>query len=249
LPPWYLPNGTIYASDDQLEEGTSSCELWGIACAVIVVLSVVFEFVLAIFHPPYDSPWQRWGSAVADALIALGIIGEVLFGMWSGHIQTELRDRSNKRVADSALRAAEANERAAEAQLALEKLRMPRSLTVEQQESITEAMKPFAGQKFEGEVASGVPDAIWLWYSIAKALTDAGWIRVTPPGVTVGDPPANISIYAPTGIGVGIPTSSRPSSMERGLKLVMALGAAKIRAGIAFDEQNVIPHYRNPDRN
>ena len=53
--------------------------------------------------------------------------------MWSGHIQTELRDRSNKRVADSALRAAEANERAAEAQLALEKLRMPRSLTVEQQ--------------------------------------------------------------------------------------------------------------------
>jgi hypothetical protein len=123
LPPWYLPKGTIYANEDQLEAGSSSCERWAIGFGTIVVIAVIAELVLAVVHPSYDSPWERWGSATADALIALGIVGEVLFGMWDGRIQTELRDRSNKKVADATARAAEAIERAAEAELQTERLR------------------------------------------------------------------------------------------------------------------------------
>jgi hypothetical protein len=135
LPPWYLPNGTIYANDDQPEEGSSSCERWAIGCGVVVVISVIAELVLAIVHPSYDSPWERWGLAAADALIALGIVGEVLFGMWDSRIQTELRGRSNKKLADATTGAAEANERAGkanqraeEASLELAKFKAPRTL-------------------------------------------------------------------------------------------------------------------------
>jgi hypothetical protein len=132
LPPWYLENGTIDATDDKLEEGSSSCERWAIGCGAVVVISVIVELVLAIAHPSYDSPWERWGSAASDALIALGIVGEVMFGMWDSRIQTELRNRSNKRVADATVRAAEATKIAEEAQLErvkLEERLSPRSLT------------------------------------------------------------------------------------------------------------------------
>lgn len=88
-----------------------------------MVISVIAEFVLAILHPPYDSPWERWGSAIADALIALGIVGEVMFGMWNNRIQTELRSRSNQKVADAVKAAADANERAAKAELETQRLK------------------------------------------------------------------------------------------------------------------------------
>jgi len=142
LPAWYLPNGTKYASDDQLEKGESSCERWGIGCGVLVVIAVIVEFVIAAVHPPYDSLWEIWGSSVADALIALGIVGEVLFGMWNNRIQTELRKRSNDKLGAAEKEAAEANARAAEslkkaeeeycARVKLEANLQPRSLNQEQ---------------------------------------------------------------------------------------------------------------------
>jgi hypothetical protein len=114
LPAWYLPKGTIYATKNQLEEASSSCELWGVGCGGLVVIAVIAEFVLATLHPPYDSPSERWGSAVADALIALGIVGEVSFSIWDGRIQTELRNRSNKRVEAAERTLAEATDRLAQ---------------------------------------------------------------------------------------------------------------------------------------
>jgi hypothetical protein len=57
--------------------------------------------------------------------------------------------------------AAKAQERAAEAQAALEKFKAPRSLSLEKKPTIVDAIKPFAGQEFAGTVAAGVPDA-WM---------------------------------------------------------------------------------------
>lgn len=113
LPAWYLPKGTKYAQDDELERGSSSCEHWAIGFGIVVVVSVIVEFVLAVIHPSYDSPWNRWGSAGADVLIAVGIVGEVAFGMLDGRIQTELRRRSDDRVAEANTIAAQANKEAA----------------------------------------------------------------------------------------------------------------------------------------
>jgi hypothetical protein len=135
FPAWYLPNGAISAAESQLEDASSSCERWAIFCGGIVVISVVGEFILSAVHPAYDSPWEKWGSALADALIALGIVGEVMFGMWNNRIQTELRSRSNKKLGNAEKASGEAKERAANADLARIKLEAqlaPRSLTKEQ---------------------------------------------------------------------------------------------------------------------
>jgi multidrug efflux pump subunit AcrA (membrane-fusion protein) len=81
----------------------------------LVVAAVIAEVFIAIAHPPYDAFLQRWGSALADALIAIGIVGEVLFSMIEARCQTELRIRSNAKLEDAIAQAGEANERAAEA--------------------------------------------------------------------------------------------------------------------------------------
>jgi hypothetical protein len=114
------------ATDDAIEEASSSCERWEWGCAALVVVSVIVEFVVASVHPSYDSPWNRWGSSIADALIALGIVGEVLFGGADGRYQTELRRRSNKRLGEAQERAASADQRAKEAARATEYERLER---------------------------------------------------------------------------------------------------------------------------
>jgi hypothetical protein len=131
FPAWYLRRGTMNATDNMLDKASSSCERWEIGCAAVVVLSVAAEFALASIHPPYDSSWNRWGSSIFDAAIALGIVGEVIFGRLDARIQTELRRRSNDKLSDAINRLAQvefdngfleesvakANERAAQADL------------------------------------------------------------------------------------------------------------------------------------
>jgi len=122
------------ATDNAVENASSSCERWEWGCAAIVVVAVFAELVIAGLHPPYNSAWNRWGPAVADALIAFGIIGEVLFGRMDGRHQTELRGRSNEKLAAAIIGVAEANARAAEADLKraeLEAKLAPRRLSPE----------------------------------------------------------------------------------------------------------------------
>jgi hypothetical protein len=47
------------------------------------------------------------------APMAIGIVGEVLFGMWNNRIQTELRRRSNERSEEASNRLRIAEEKAA----------------------------------------------------------------------------------------------------------------------------------------
>jgi hypothetical protein len=139
FPRWRLPNGTIYASENELESASSSCERWEAVCAVLVVLAVIAEFAIAAIHPPYDSFLQQWGTALADAGIALGIVGEVLFSRKDARIQTELRDRSNKKLSDAIERAAKADLARAE----LEAKLLPRMLNQEQWDHIQELRDKF----------------------------------------------------------------------------------------------------------
>lgn len=111
LPAWYLPKGRMNATESQLEDASSSCERWGIGCGALVVAAVIAELVIAWIEPPYNS--FLTDSAITDAAIAIGIVGEVMFGMWDGRLQTELRKRSNDKVEAATLRAARAEEQLA----------------------------------------------------------------------------------------------------------------------------------------
>jgi hypothetical protein len=70
---------------------------------------------------------------------------------------------------------ADANARAAEAQLALEKLKAPRSLSRDQMEAIANKLRPFAKTRFDLSVIIGDPEAIGFLGFIADSLEAAGW--------------------------------------------------------------------------
>jgi hypothetical protein len=68
-----------------------------------------------------------------------------------------------------------ANERAAEAQLALEKLKTPRSLSRFQTIVLADKLRPFAKTRFDLSVIIGDPEAIGFLGFIADVLEAAGW--------------------------------------------------------------------------
>jgi hypothetical protein len=140
----------------------------------LVVVSVIAELVIAAVHFPYDSPMQIWGSALSDFFVAVGIVGEVLFGMWNNRIQTELRRRSDKKVADATGAAAKANERAANADLArveLEAQLAPRELKKAQYEKLL----TLKGRVSDVNITS-MPDIESISFAgqITQALLNAG---------------------------------------------------------------------------
>lgn len=72
---------------------------------------------------------------------------------------------------------AEANARTKEAELELSKIKLPRSLTVAQQELLIEKFKPYAGQTYSLSVAID-PDPVALLPVIVKILDAAGWKNI-----------------------------------------------------------------------
>ena len=172
FPLWRLPNGTINATDQELEGASSSCEGWGLGCAALVVFGVAAELVIAGFHPAYDSFLEQWGSAAANALIALGIVGEVLFSRKDARIQTELRDRSNRRLAVAINDAAEANTRAAEAELQARRLSGPRMVDVQ---AFAKAIAGAIPAKVEIFVSPDCADCGWVGAFVHGCLKTAGW--------------------------------------------------------------------------
>lgn len=116
--------------------------------------------------------------------LVVGVVATITI-VWMGGVKERYWDKdrqeSSERVASLVTQGdqlrkdtAEANARAAEAQLALEKFRAGRTLTPEQRAKITEEMRPFAGTP----VVFGVfqdPEPIALLDQLSDALTLAGW--------------------------------------------------------------------------
>jgi hypothetical protein len=213
LPAWYLPNGTINAPKDQLEKASASCERWAFWCGIVVIASVIVEYILAKIEPPYATFLEV--SAYTDIGVAVGIVGEVLLGMRNNTIQGELRELSNKRVEEATDRLAEvevsngylqvdvakATERAAKAELR----------TAEAQKEIEYLKKFKTGPRmalidhdaflktFEGVPKAAVEimylahdgDAYLVAGWLQALLSKAGWEAKSPAAV---DPPDRASL-------------------------------------------------------
>jgi len=214
LPEWYLPKSTINASDGDLEGASSSCERWGMGFAGLVVIAVIAELVIAWIEPPYLLFLTY--SGVADALIAFGIVGEVLLGtIWNNRIQTELRRRSNEQLASASQSAAEANERAATAlkgavahELQLREMSRPRAFDVNKfKENL--ALEPRPGARAEVLYVRDCPDCWWLATLIWAGLKGAEWeiIKHGP-------------IPEPTADKAHLPTAFSVKGMPHGITIV-----------------------------
>ena len=117
-------------------------------------------------------------------LISLGVaaIAAVFVGISTYAVinlqKVEAEDAKNdleKYKLDAGQKIAEAVARAAEANLELERLKAPRTLTAEQQLRITEKVKIFHGTTFEVITYPGEPEPVAFSSIIAGILVRAGW--------------------------------------------------------------------------
>jgi hypothetical protein len=169
-------------TDHELKRDQSRFELAAVVSGFAVVIGLLIEVWLAVVFRPVGEPFtQTWGPVVADALIALGVIFEIMFGRWALHQGNELQQRAEKALAEATERAGKAIERAAEAveraaktdlaRVELEKSLSARTLTKEQFDVL---------QKLKGRLCAVIvasdSDAEPAWFAslLANAIQKAG---------------------------------------------------------------------------
>jgi hypothetical protein len=91
-------------------------ERWSGHATLIILAGIILEIGL-LFWFPHD-PAERVGGAIADVLIAAGLIAEYIVILRVTVATGEANRESDEKIAEAATRAAEANERAAKADLA-----------------------------------------------------------------------------------------------------------------------------------
>jgi hypothetical protein len=174
LPLRLRKNGVINATDTELESAQECCEQFAILSTGMVFIGLVLEVYIAIKHPSSESYLERWGSVVADILVALGVLGELLPSMLVRRYSAEVGKRSAEKLTRAIRQSGEANERASKADLArveLENKLRARSISKEQFE-ILEKLK---GQISEIRIASDT-DAEPMWFAqlLAAVLLNMG---------------------------------------------------------------------------
>lgn len=142
---------------------------------------------------------------------------------------------------------AEANLVAAQARLALERLKTPRTLSSARQQFIANAVRQFAGQKYRAAISSAADDGIAFWESLYAALEDARWVYIPmPPGQPgVGVPAAGIPIAAAPGVEILF----NPANEAAMVAPALALGNAMHDDGtvVAVNRDNVSNPSEAPD--
>jgi hypothetical protein len=133
--------------------------LWALALTAVAAVAVVVSQRLAFVRAKQLSDIQANIASIKEA----GATGE--------------QQRIGRELAAALVRVAEAEARAAEANLELAKLRDPRKLLPEQQDRIIAALKRFTGQKFSFNVYPD-PESLAFLRIIDALLKSAGWERV-----------------------------------------------------------------------
>jgi hypothetical protein len=119
----------------------------------------------------------------------------------------------------------------------LERLRAPRSFTAEQRAHLIEDVKQFKGQKYSALLPTAGLDTDAFWIILNDALSDAGWIRVDPLGLVIGDPPRGVALSANPGIYVGFAPSLRQIVRPAAIALAHALVKAGVAAEAGLDNE------------
>lgn len=201
-------------------------------------------------------PFSEMSLSAATALGNFANIGLIL-SLVTGAISTVLiyttsdvkerhwgvaRDQANERIANlstlsEALRkdTAEANARAAEAQLELAKFKEPRQLTSEQQARISGKLIGFAGQQYLLSVATD-QDALRLVRILEKVLTASKWVILPhPSGVKLADIDAGISAASEEGVRIQVAPSRASDNdlLHKASVLADALNAEGIITAVA----------------
>jgi hypothetical protein len=173
-------------TDSQLEAGVIVDENRSKRCGWVVVAGLVLEVILTAVFPAHEAAeanrylWfiETWGAVFADALVALGVYGEIFFAGRVRKSEDELRRRSNDRVAEAIERAAAFEKEAAELRKRaadLEQITAWRKISAQEKERMVEVLTPAASNLLVFvEYQNGDMEAFTHAIEIAKIFISAG---------------------------------------------------------------------------
>jgi hypothetical protein len=156
---------------------------WADRIALLIIVGLAVD-IINVFVP--DQTWHNRLAIIANALIALGVWGEL-------HFAKRARTADDSRVAEAETTLANAIERASRAEEELIRLRTPRRHRfpiIPARRALETALSSFAGTPFVigmGPNDGEVQDFIW---DIGPVLWAAGWIQldwIYPGGTVKGE--------------------------------------------------------------
>ncbi len=152
--------------------------------AWLIIIGLAMEAAFALNFPAGRSIIENWSPVITNALIALGVYGEIHFSGKASRAQKALQSLSDERVAESESRAAEANQKTAELQIALEKerqRRLGRTITKDQFD-IFQTLRGKVSKVYV--ICDRDPEALYFSGQITTALKHAGIELVMLPART-----------------------------------------------------------------
>ena len=186
---------------------------WEWVIVALEIASVVGGILVAV------GLWIEGWKGSGPKLVIVGVVIETFVSGWVLLASRKLQAIQERELETMRLETAEANARAAEANLALEKLKTPRTLTPEQRERITREMRTYFGQGFAISAAPD-PEARELASAIETALISAGWQVGHPPGAIQA---GTISLAAGRGVQIEWHSSSLQGTKDSGTALAKVL--------------------------
>jgi hypothetical protein len=198
------PYGEMSKTDAHLLKEESANEDRAKRSGWAVVFGLGIEVVLAIIYRDHSSWIENWAPVAADALVTLGVFGEIHFAGVARRSGEEIRNRSNERVAAANERAAIAEKQAAEARertAQLEQKIAGRSLSAEAFATLVDLFKSlnpkplspvieFEGGDGETHLFAGeIQHALWQAGLAPVRMQERDTTGYTLFGVFVGDVP------------------------------------------------------------
>lgn len=163
--------GVINASNEELGAWVDRCEKAAFWSGVLVIVGLVVEVVLAYRQGPPNSFEGIWGPVIADAMVAAGVAGEILFSRIGASRQRELQRRADIKVAELNDRAAAAEERTAK----IEKLTTWRRVSASQISKIADAVRgTVTGLSVTVESQRADAEAFLFSQDLIKVFREAG---------------------------------------------------------------------------
>jgi hypothetical protein len=227
----------VDSHETELRRAVENCARLETWCVRVVVVALIFEAVVLWWYVDPKKWHETAWLILCDVVLALAIGGEIIFEVRRSKHQSELQNISDQKVAASLERAAEANARAAETKLALEKFREWRVLSPEQIDRVAGQLKQFSGTRYDAIMSRLDPEYAELLGYIVTALAKAGWVQSdneTWPEGTVEKPRVGLFGAMVTDVKIGInsavPLSEIPTLVNAGNALADVLTVEGIKA-------------------
>jgi SAM-dependent methyltransferase len=195
--------------------------------ATLLILAGIFLELVALYAFTKEIAWSEKAMlSLANLLIGVGLVIEYRCIRKAQIAAAELQRLSNESVATAEALGAEANQRAAEANLALEKFRARRALSPEQIDRMAERLKQFPDTQFDFAISSNDPEILNLLHDIYTALKRAGWV------VLSWDAPVNVITVTPFDVQVyvGFPVNNVLIGMYNGRTVDLDPAASSLSA-------------------